>query len=142
MTAYAGDEILNNAAQLASQLLRALKDEHEALTGNQVEPLVTALERKHQAIAEIRQAEQQISGRDWQRLREDPGRRVEWDAFSSLMSQCRRQNEINGRIIHMRQQSTLAALSILRGQEHAPHTAYDAKGRPLSSPPPSRIASA
>ncbi len=139
MTSHIDDKTLDAAIQSASRLLKALRAEYDALTGNQLDVLVTALECKHQALDEIRHVEERFAREGWLPIRGETGKDKAWQAFSDLMHRCHRQNDINGRIIHMRQHSTRTALNLLHGQGNTELTAYNAKGKALSSPSPSRI---
>ena len=140
MTSHIDDKTLEAATQSASRLLEALQEEYDALTGNQHDILVAALEYKHQALEEIRRVEERFAREGWLPIRGDSGKDKAWQAFSDLMQRCRRQNDINGRIIHMRQHCTRTALNLLHGKGNTELTAYNAKGKALSSPHPSRIA--
>ena len=145
MTSFDDRNTQKHSLACAKKLLDALTKEYDALVNNDLDALVTAIEDKSQAVSQLRQIEEVFIKQGRLDLRDTATHNTEggpWRDFRKVMNQCRHQNIVNGRIIHMRQHSTNTALSILRGQEHIQQAAYSADGKPVSAPAPTRIATA
>lgn len=149
MTTLAPRDILEQGIIAARMLLAALEKEHDALLNNDFDILTASLEHKQGILLELQSIGSQLEKRGVQNKKNlsSAGYRYSnttalWDEFRQLLRQSRHQNNVNGRIVHMRQHSTHAALAILRGQERTDQTAYSANGKAISTSSPSRIATA
>jgi flagella synthesis protein FlgN len=52
-----------------------------------------------------------------------------WEKLGELASECQRQNTVNGAIVAVQEQTTQAALDILRGKVPGEDSTYSSKGR-------------
>ncbi len=124
----------------------ALREEHQALTGNDAPGLEQAVKTKTERLGELaglaerRTALLEASGYsgDPQGLdacirHNDAKRKLAtlWQEFSHVLEQCKRQNQINAGIVELSQQHIEQALNLLRGQGRDPEL-YDPNGRTVS----------
>ncbi len=121
--------IVQDEVRCAKKLLDRLKMEHEALTKHDVDDihlaamdkklLISDLERLATKQGEIlRDAGIDPEQTDLNALFNRPGQekiQQHWQELSSLLSQCRQQNRVNGGIIKISQNFTQQSLDILRG---------------------------
>ncbi len=149
MTSLENRKIQEQGIASAKALLDALTREYEALAHNDLDALVALLPEKQQALSQLLLIEAHVEKQGITTLKDGVAGAADerakgplWNEFSRLMNQCRHQNAVNGRIIHMRQHSTDSALAILRGQENPQQTAYSASGKAIASSTQTRIATA
>ncbi len=135
-------DLLQDGILSAKVLLKTLEEEYHALENDDLDAFIKILEHKYQTLSELQNIDAPLVELKTNRQAEPGKDTVLWNEFSSLMEQCRQKNAINGRIIHMRQNQTNAALAILRGQSHVEEMNYGPRGKSTAAPTSTHIASA
>jgi flagellar biosynthesis protein FlgN len=120
------EEVLDREIEAARSLATTLADERSALTGNSPEAVQQRAEEKMRLLTTIEKLEQErralgsVADQDLSRSTAN-GFGVaatvaeRWRALLELMADCRAANEINGYIIHLRQNQVRQLIDIIRG---------------------------
>lgn len=123
-------QIIHAELNAAKQLLNLLKQESSTLEKRDLAGLATLVEQKSQLLVELEQGglkrkkllqSRQLSSTDlnWQQLLSSTGNAELgqlWQSLEALVAECRKENEINGKLL-ARSQRTLSNLaSLMRGQ--------------------------
>jgi flagella synthesis protein FlgN len=136
--------LLHEQRDYAHQLSQILAQEHEAISGNNLQDLETILAAKQQCMAQLESGSQ-----DFLRLvhGQSPSNKLDmtatlrhydpqgamglvslWQQVEKLLSQCQRNNSINGKIINLNQRHIQQALTILRNGELGSESCYSPTG--------------
>jgi flagellar biosynthesis/type III secretory pathway chaperone len=153
------ESVLHEELEGTIKLLELLQLEHTALIANDSDQIETAIAAKQDVIDHLGNLGQRRNS-----LCENAGFNTDkagmngyivhcsskygqhlgqyWQRIMVLAESCRRQNDINGRIINTCYRNAKSALAILRGQTPGSEQAYGPKGSDTPSPPPKTIARA
>jgi flagella synthesis protein FlgN len=136
--------LLHEQRDIAHQLSQILAQEHEAISGNNLQDLETILAAKQQCMALL-----EAGSQEFLRLvhRQSPSHKIDmtaalhdydpqgmmdlvslWRQVEKLLSQCRRSNSVNGKIINLNQRHIQQALTILRNGELGSESCYSPTG--------------
>ncbi len=136
------DALLDREYQVSESLFDLLQQEHQALEQLNVNNLPFITQQKSQQIklldelaAEREKVMRQIPPEQGGGINPDlekylalrADRSQWWQDFRTLLQNCQRQNTVNGRIIHLSQQSIERSLNIIRSQSNQANV-YDTKG--------------
>ncbi len=136
------DALLDKEYQVSESLFDLLQQEHQALEQLNVNNLPFITQQKSQQIklldelaAEREKVMRQIPPEQGGGINPDlekylalrADRSQWWQDFRTLLQNCQRQNTVNGRIIHLSQQSIERSLNIIRSQSNQANV-YDTKG--------------
>lgn len=142
-------QLLTQALEQVALLHDSLRDEHAALTSNQLGSFESAVEKKLKHTARLEQIEQAMfnllksDGYRWNKQGfadyvSSLGSSVEhqhilqlWPDLRQLIGKCQLQNQINGRILNLASVNIRQALDILTGHDHHSRI-YRADGKPDS----------
>ena len=135
-------EILDSCVLYANQLRECLKEEHDALAGQDLDALMAAIEDKGVCVRELQKFEARraalcsASGfpdgptqmADFSAWCDDESLlERSWDELLGIAAECNALNLANGAFIRMRKQHVDAGISVLRGTDSASPT-YDRHG--------------
>ena len=132
------EDLLDREIEVARELAVTLDAERAALTGTSPESVGQRAEEKMRLLASMEKLEDERRALAAAAEQGLPGARVargtgiaatvaeRWRTLMELMTGCRRANEVNGHIIHLRQGQIQQLLGIVRGG--APVT-YTAQGK-------------
>ena len=147
--------LIQQETDLYTRLLGTLNDENQALCNNDFETVHTLTSTKQQivdtlsSLAQQRESLLQQAGFSKNKsgitaFIKASGGLLEraWQALMTKVSECSRQNEINGIMISTASRHTLNALSILRGQQPGDNVRYGSRGEALNIPSSSPLAKA
>ncbi len=135
-------EILDSCVFHATRLRECLQDEHDALTEQDLDALMTAIEDKGLCVRELQKFEarraalckasgfpdgpsQMADFSDW--CDEESLIERSWDDLLGIAAECNSLNLANGAFIRVRKQHVDAGISVLRGIDPASPT-YDRNG--------------
>ena len=122
------EDLLDREIELARSLAAALASERTALTGHSPQAVEQIAAEKIQVIAAMEKLEEERRA-----LCASPGSvkmaasvLERWRSLLQVMSGCRSANDVNGHIIHVRQNQVRQLLDIVRG---GPSITYDPQGK-------------
>jgi flagellar biosynthesis/type III secretory pathway chaperone len=122
------EDLLDREIELAHSLAGTLAAERTALTGNSPEAVEQKAAEKVRVLASIEKLEEER--RALCAVPTSPGIATtvmeRWRSLMQLMAGCRTANEINGHIIHVRQNQIRQLIDIVRG---GPAVTYDPHGK-------------
>jgi flagellar biosynthesis protein FlgN len=122
------EDLLDREIELARGLAATLADEKAALTGTSPLQLESTVAEKLHVLASIESLE--VERRALCAVPNAPGIAAtvleRWRALMELMAGCRNANDINGHIIHVRQNQVRQLIDIVRG---GPAVTYDPHGK-------------
>ena len=122
------EDLLDREIELARGLAATLADEKAALTGTSPLQLESTVAEKLRVLATIEKLEEER--RALCAVPNAPGIAAtvleRWRALMELMAGCRSANDINGHIIHVRQNQVRQLIDIVRG---GPAVTYDPHGK-------------
>jgi flagellar biosynthesis/type III secretory pathway chaperone len=122
------EDLLDREIELARGLAATLADEKAALTGTSPLQLERTVAEKLRVLATIEKLEEER--RALCAVPNAPGIAAtvleRWRALMELMAGCRSANDINGHIIHVRQNQVRQLIDIVRG---GPAVTYDPHGK-------------
>jgi flagellar biosynthesis/type III secretory pathway chaperone len=122
------EDLLDREIELARGLAATLADEKAALTGTSPLQLESTVAEKLRVLAAIEKLEEER--RALCAVPNAPGIAAtvleRWRALMELMAGCRSANDINGHIIHVRQNQVRQLIDIVRG---GPAVTYDPHGK-------------
>jgi flagellar biosynthesis/type III secretory pathway chaperone len=122
------EDLLDREIELARGLAATLADEKTALTGTSPLQLESTVAEKLRVLASIETLEEER--RALCAVPNAPGIAAtvleRWRALMELMAGCRSANDINGHIIHVRQNQVRQLIDIVRG---GPAVTYDPHGK-------------
>jgi flagella synthesis protein FlgN len=132
------EDLLDREIDLAGRLDELLAAERIALIGTSPAEVTTIAARKCEIFAELERME--VERRDLCAAAEEPlppfgstadgAVAARWRALLAVMRKCRRANEVNGHIIHLRQGQVRQLLQIVRG---APALTYGPHGKTFTT---------
>ena len=140
-------QLLKQALECVARLHNALREEHAALTSNNLTAFEISVEQKLQHTSELEQVEQQLfsllrnAGYRWDKqgltdyvasLSSPSERKTilrSWGNLRQAIVECQQQNQINGRVLNLASVNIRQALNILTGQDSQSKT-YSADGKP------------
>lgn len=131
--------IFNDINKYSNQLLQCLTKEHDALSLNQFDKLLSLSESKQNLVTmldELDKTRTSISGKSdfIEYLRQLDIKLVsQWKSVCKVIKKCQSQNEINGRILARRNSIARHTMDILTGNAHSDATTYGPKGLTNSS---------
>jgi len=129
------NDLFKQALDSVEQLLRALREEHSALTNNNLPAFEASVQKKIAHTAQLESIEQQIfslmrnAGYGWDKAglnqyvetlnspAEKRGILRNWEKLRDVIQQCQTQNQINGRILNIASVNIRQALEVLTGQK-------------------------
>jgi flagellar biosynthesis/type III secretory pathway chaperone len=122
------EDLLDREIELARGLAATLANEKAALTGTEPKAVESAVAEKLRVLATIEKLEEER--RALCAVPNAPGIAAtvleRWRALMELMAGCRTANDINGHIIHVRQNQVRQLIDIVRG---GPAVTYDPHGK-------------
>jgi flagellar biosynthesis/type III secretory pathway chaperone len=127
------EDILDREIALARRLAVVLDAERDALAGKSADDVMVRLGEKKTVLAALEAAETERSALCGAAEPADdspPAVLGRWRVLLALMAGCRTANEVNGRIIRVRQGQTRQLLDIVRGGSLK---TYGPKGQTLTS---------
>jgi len=125
------EALLERERNATARLLEILREEHQALARRDMAELDHTVRKKLQQIAELEalgrnrdaalKAGGLVAGREGieSRLRRQPNSRAEnrlWEELQNLLTDCQRQNHINGGMVEISRRYVQRALSLLQGR--------------------------
>jgi len=136
------DSLLDQEYSLTESLFHLLQQEHHSLEKLDIEQLPSITQKKSLQLKQLdtlaaerekvmRQLPKENGGgilpniETYLQYRSE--RKEWWQDFKNLLENCQRQNTVNGRIIHLNQQSIERSLNIIRSQSVTANV-YDTKG--------------
>jgi flagellar biosynthesis/type III secretory pathway chaperone len=142
------NELIQQEISLSNRLLENLLSENQALSSNDHEVIQGLLANKQQIIGTLESLGKQrelvlkktgFSGdkNGMKKLIKQSGDTSNcllgqnWRQLMAIVSECQRQNEINGIIINASSRYTTYALSILKGQQPGDNVRYGSKGETI-----------
>jgi flagellar biosynthesis/type III secretory pathway chaperone len=122
------EALLDREIELARDLAATLAEEKTALTGDSPQAVEQKAAEKIRVLNTIEKLEQER--RELCAVPNSPGIAASvlerWRALMELMAGCRKANDINGHIIHVRQHQVRQLIDIVRG---GPSITYDPHGK-------------
>jgi len=124
-------DILEQEQQCLVQVIELLKVEHEAIIQRDIKNMGCLLDKKLPLLSQLEQLDnqrqqvfQQLTGIAYnneafsQFIEQHPSNTIQqlWQAIRIKLPECKTQNELNGRIISIRQNNTEQILQILLGK--------------------------
>ncbi len=141
------------------KMLTILKQEHQALTSNNLTRFEETVQEKHHQVKTLEKIQPLLSTVEKtvggvlskstfsafiQRMPDDKeksGLEILWNKFQETLQQCNLQNKINNRILNASAINLKQALSILRGNTDQPSSnIYNKTGQPQDKPQGQSIA--
>jgi flagellar biosynthesis/type III secretory pathway chaperone len=125
------EELLDREIELARSLAATLAAEKSALTGNSPEAVEVNASEKIRIFGALEKLETQrrTLWNDSESLGLAATIAERWRALLQLMASCRLANEVNGHIIHVRQNQVRQLIDIVRG---GPAITYDNHGKTMA----------
>lgn len=137
------EAIINQELDCINRLLPIFSDEHEAIKTSQSEKMNTAIEAKKPLIMQLQVLDQKRSHvltcngiTPTQKAFNDLIDRANseslnkvWGLLKTKLAECKKSNELNGRLIHMRKNNNDAILKILLGNRQSNSETYSAAGK-------------
>ena len=123
---------MDREIELARILATTLAAERSALTGDSPQAVVQQAAEKTRVLTAIENLEQERRAISAAPITSGFGATVieRWRALMELMAGCRTANEVNGRIIHVRQHQIRQLIDIVRGG--TPSITYDNQGKTMA----------
>ncbi len=145
MTSYESQqrihELIREEIALSVQLREALQKEYQVLSTNDDESIRLLAEHKQQIIGSLeslnRQRGAELDKAGYQSNRfgmntfiKQCGKTLieDWQNLINIISECNRQNDVNGIIINASSRHTALALSLLKGQQDGDNPRYGPNG--------------
>lgn len=132
--------LLKNIQQHSQQLVDCLKQEKQALSENKLEKLNDISSEKQLLVDQLNQLDQQRAANSTENDFDDFIANShnlqlikQWNLTRQTISECKKLNEINGRIIHRHSQINQDILSILSGRNEPADETYNAQGNQSSN---------
>ena len=139
-------ELIREEIDLSDQLREALQKEYQVLSTNDDESIQRITDHKQQIIGSLeslnRQRETELDKAGYQGNKFGMNAFInqcgetfirDWQNLIEVISECNRQNEINGIIINASSRHTALALSLLKGQQGEDNPRYGASGKSLGN---------
>ncbi len=130
-------QILTQIATFSEQLKDILMKEFETLNKQDFDQLMSLTSQKQHLLTELEKCEQQRielsnshhSFKDYLQQQDNAKALLtQWQDIREQLKACREQNEINGRLLHKKQQLSDDMLSLLNGQQNQSPATYEADG--------------
>ena len=140
------NDLLKQALESVEHLHRALREEHTALTSNNLPGFEAAIQKKVAHTSTLENLEKNIfsllrnAGYSWDKsglndyveTLDSPAEKRsilrQWEKLRDAIIQCQTQNHINGRILNIASLNIRQALEVLTGQKSG--NTYSADGKP------------
>jgi len=137
------EAIINQELDCINKLLPLFSEEHDAIKSSDTDKLNASLEAKKPLIMQLQVLDQQRSHvltcngitPTQKAFNELIGRvnsdslNQSWSSLRSKLGECKKSNELNGRLIHMRKNNNDGILKILLGNRQTSSETYSAAGK-------------
>lgn len=137
------EQIIQQELNCLQQLEQLMSLEHEAIKQSKAEDLANLLEQKNPLIIHLQELDKKRNHaltcnsmtpttKAFNELIEKSGSEAlqeNWARLKEQLSHCKKNNELNGRLIHMRKNNNESILKILLGKRHISSGTYSAAGR-------------
>lgn len=134
--------VFEQSLRITRELEKVLEEEHEALValdGDRIPALAEKKEQYFQSLIQLENQRQSIVPtpnadtarrvlNDYISTQKDAAQlQAQWDALRKSLKKIHRQNDINGRLVHLSQRNLARSLSLIKGQNPDAET-YNGKG--------------
>ncbi len=137
------EQIIQQELSCLQQLEQLMAQEHEAIKYSRADDLSSLLEKKNPLIIHLQELDKKRNHvlicnnmtptlKAFNALIEKSASESlqnSWNQLKEQLSHCKNDNELNGRLIHMRKNNNESILKILLGQRQVSSETYSASGR-------------